>query len=175
MCQRVASSDCPGLVVSMMLVVCSQHHLGVAKCTPEEQAFASMNHGPLDICSNQLPQPPFTHATKHAQHKFYNTTFKLILGQPKLCLLFADLAAQCAILPHVLQYRFEIVSQRGVIARVFALFSEGIAQVSLRYPFCGEGGGVSHLHFVCSPRGKHSEKGEGVSHPIGHVETPKPP
>ena len=38
-----------------------------------------------------------------------------------------------------------------------------------------EGGGVSHLHFACSPRGKRSEKGEGVSHPIGHVETPKTP
>ena len=34
-------------------------------------------------------------------------------------------------------------------------------------------GGVSHLHFACSARGKRSEKGEGVSHPIGHVETPK--
>ena len=34
-------------------------------------------------------------------------------------------------------------------------------------------GGVSHLHFACSSWGKHSEKGEGVLHPIGHVETPK--
>ena len=37
------------------------------------------------------------------------------------------------------------------------------------------GGGLSHLHLACSPRGKRSEKGEGVSHPIGHVETPKTP
>ena len=36
-------------------------------------------------------------------------------------------------------------------------------------------GGVSHLHFACSPRGKRSEKGEGVSHPIDHLETPKTP
>ena len=28
------------------------------------------------------------------------------------------------------------------------------------------GGGVSHLHFACSLRGKHSEKGQGASHPI---------
>ena len=39
----------------------------------------------------------------------------------------------------------------------------GIAQVSLRYPFCG--GGVSHVHFECSPRGKRSDKGEGVIPP----------
>ena len=48
-------------------------------------------------------------------------------------------------------------------------------RVSRKYcrdtPFVG---GVSHLHFACSPRGKCSEKGEGVSHPIGHVETPNP-
>ena len=81
------------------------------------------------------------------------------------------LAAQCEIPPPIAQYPFEIVSQRGV-SHPFALFSKGIAQVSLRYPF---GGGVSHLHFACSPRGKCSEKGEGVSHPIGHVETPKTP
>ena len=34
---------------------------------------------------------------------------------------------------------------------------------------CVCGGGVSHLHFACSPRGKRSEKGEGVSQPIGHM------
>ena len=53
-------------------------------------------------------------------------------------------------------------------------FQKGIAQVSLRYPFWG-GGGLSHLHFACSLRGKCSEKGDGVSHPIAHVETPKTP
>ena len=35
--------------------------------------------------------------------------------------------------------------------------------------------GVSPLHFACSPRGKRSEQGEGVSHPTGHVETPETP
>ena len=55
----------------------------------------------------------------------------------------------------------------------FALFSCGIAQVSLRYPL--EGGGVSHRCFACSPRGKRSEKGEGVSHPIGLVKTLRGP
>ena len=39
---------------------------------------------------------------------------------------------------HIAQYRFEIVSQRGV-SHPFALFSKGIAQVSLRYPFWGGG------------------------------------
>ena len=36
-------------------------------------------------------------------------------------------------------------------------------------------GAVSHLNFACSQRGNCSEKAEGVSHPIGHVETPKTP
>ena len=31
-------------------------------------------------------------------------------------------------------------------------------------------GGVSHLHFACSPRRERSEKGEGVSHPNVHVD-----
>ena len=76
--------------------------------------------------------------------------------------------------PYRLQYLFETVSQRGV-SHPFALFSCDIAQVSLGYPFCGGGGGrVSHLHFACSPRGKGSERERGeVSHPIGHVGTPK--
>ena len=42
--------------------------------------------------------------------------------------------AQREIPPHIAQYPFEIVSQRGV-SHPFALF--GIAQVSLRYPFWG--------------------------------------
>ena len=37
--------------------------------------------------------------------------------------------------PHVAQYPFEIVSQRGV-SHPFALFSCSIAQILLRYPFC---------------------------------------
>ena len=59
----------------------------------------------------------------------------------------------------------------GGIACVFLIFigyRASIAEIPL---LCG---GVSHLHFACSPIGKGSEKGEGVSHPIGHVETPKP-
>ena len=34
---------------------------------------------------------------------------------------------------------------------------------------------VSHLHFACSPGGDAQKGGGGVSHPIGHVETPKNP
>ena len=42
-------------------------------------------------------------------------------------------------LTHIAQYPFEIVSQR-VVSHPCALFSKGIAQVSLRYPFEGRGG-----------------------------------
>ena len=38
--------------------------------------------------------------------------------------------------PHIEQFPFEIVSQKGYCMR-FALFSDGIAQVSLRYPVLG--------------------------------------
>ena len=45
-------------------------------------------------------------------------------------------------IPHIAQYLFEVVSQSGV-SHPFALFSCGIAQVSLRYPFCGGGGSIA--------------------------------
>ena len=76
------------------------------------------------------------------------------------------LAAQCEIHPHIAQYPFEIVSQRGV-SHVFIGYRSSIAEI----PFWG--GGASH--FACCPQGKRSEKGEGVSHPIGLVETPRTP
>ena len=79
--------------------------------------------------------------------------------------------AQCEIPPHIAQYLFEIVSQRGV-SHPFALLSYGIAQVSLRYPLWG-GGIAPPLRMLC--KGETLRKGEGVSHPIGHVETPKTP
>ena len=83
-----------------------------------------------------------------------------------------SLAAQCEIPPHIAQYPFEIVSQRGVshpICLVFIGYRASIAEIPLL-----RGGGycTSTSH---SSRGKRSEKGEGVSHPIGHVETPKAP
>ena len=61
--------------------------------------------------------------------------------------------------PRIAQILFEIVSQRGY-RTPFALFSFDIVQVLLRYRFC-VGGGVSHLHFACSPRKKGTEMGEG--------------
>ena len=70
-------------------------------------------------------------------------------------------------------YRARPFRDSIAIARVFLVFigyRAGIAETPLLW-----GGGVSHLHFACSPRGKHSEKGKGVSHPIGHVATPKTP
>ena len=64
------------------------------------------------------------------------------------------------------------IAEGGIapICLVFMWYRASIAEI----PLLG-GGGVSHLHFACSPRGKRSEKGEGVSHPIGHVEKPKTP
>ena len=63
------------------------------------------------------------------------------------------------------------IAEGGIapICLVFAGYRASIAEIPLLR------GGVSHLHFACSPRGKRWEKGEGVSHPIGHVETPKAP
>ena len=64
------------------------------------------------------------------------------------------------------------IAEGGIapICLIFIGYRASIAEIPLL-----SGGGVSHLHFACSPRGKRSEKGEGVSHPIGHVGTPKAP
>ena len=59
------------------------------------------------------------------------------------------LAAQCEIPPHIAQDPFEIVSQGiAAICLVFIVYRARIAEIPL-----SEGGGVSHLHFACSPRG----------------------
>ena len=54
---------------------------------------------------------------------------------------------------------------------VFMWYRASIAEI----PFCGAGGGCrnSTSHALQVSKGKRSEKGEGVSHPIGHAETPK--
>ena len=62
------------------------------------------------------------------------------------------------------------IAEGGIapICLVFIGYRASIAEIP-------DDGGVSHLYFACTPRGKRSEKGEGVSHPIGHIETPKTP
>ena len=72
--------------------------------------------------------------------------------------------------PHIAQYLFEIVSQRRyrTICIVFMWYRASIAEIPLL-----RGYRTSTSHALQS--GKRSEKGEGVSHPIGHVETPKTP
>ena len=87
--------------------------------------------------------------------------------------VLGGLAAQCEICTHIAQYPFEIVSQRGV-SHPFALFSLGIAPKSLRYPFKFKGGGIAPPLRMLS-KGETLRKGEGVSQPICHVETPTTP
>ena len=81
-------------------------------------------------------------------------------GSLSLCSFFLpdfNLAAQCEITPHIAQYPFEIASQRGY-RTLFASFSCGIAQVSLRYPFVGGRGGIAPpLHMLS--KGKKAQKG----------------
>ena len=82
------------------------------------------------------------------------------------------LVAQCEIPPPYRAIPFrDSIAEGGIapICLVFIGYRASIAEIPLLR------GGVSHLHFACSPRGKCSEKGEGVSHPICHVETPKTP
>ena len=88
-------------------------------------------------------------------NKHFSETFQITFR-----FLFGCLAAQCEIPSHIAQYLLEIVSQRGYRTH-FALFSWGMVQVEVRYPFCG--GGVSHLHFACSPRlgGKAQKRASG--------------
>ena len=81
-----------------------------------------------------------------------------------------DIAAQCEIPPHIAQYPFEIVSQRGV-SHPFALFFIGYRASIAEIPLLSGGGIAPPLRMLS--KGERSEKGEGVSHPI--VETPKTP
>ena len=83
----------------------------------------------------------------------------------------AHLAAQCEIPPRIAQYLFEIVSQNGVshpFCLVFMWYRASIAEIR----FC-EGGIATPLHMLSN--GERSEKGSGVSHAIGHVETSNTP
>ena len=72
-----------------------------------------------------------------------------------------SLAAQCEIPPHIAQYPVEIVSQRGV-SHPFALFSKGIAPVSLRYPLWG-GGGIAPLLRMLSTAETLRKGGGGIA------------
>ena len=71
--------------------------------------------------------------------------------------------------PHIAQYLLEIVSQR--VSHPFALFSCGIAQVSLRYGFCG--GGIA-LPLRMLSKGKRSEKGGGYRTQLAMLRHQKP-
>ena len=86
---------------------------------------------------------------------------------------FECLAAQCEIPPHIAQYPFEIVSQRGV-SQLFALFSKDIAQVSLRYLFCGGGGGIAPPLRMPFKEKTLRKRGRGYRTQL-LVETPKTP
>ena len=74
--------------------------------------------------------------------------------------------------PHIAQYAFEIVSQRGV-SHPFCLVGmwhhASIAEISL----LGEGGIAPPLRMLS--KGETLKKGGGGIAPIGHVETPKTP
>ena len=85
------------------------------------------------------------------------TALSIDLGDNELVRL-GTLGAQCEIPPHIAQYPFEIASHRGYRTHV-ALFSCGIAQVLLRYPFCGGWGyRASTLHAL---QGRKAQKGGG--------------
>ena len=80
-----------------------------------------------------------------------------------------SLAAQCEIPPHIAQYPFEIVSQRGV-SHAFALigYRASIAEI----PLLRGGGVIAPPLRLLSKGAKAQKRGRGLSHPIGHIETP---
>ena len=97
---------------------------------------------------------------------------QIVFAQTVFVVVGVCLAAQCEIPPHIAQYPFEIVSQRGYRTHLpcFIRYCASIAEIPLL-----RGGHRTSTLRICSPGGKRSEKGEGVSHPIAHVETPKIP
>ena len=72
--------------------------------------------------------------------------------------------------PHIAQYPFAI-AEGGIapICLVFKGYRASIAEIPLLR------GGYRTSTLYALQGGKRSEKGEGVSHPIGHVETPRTP
>ena len=81
------------------------------------------------------------------------------------------LAAQCEIPPYrAIPFR-DSIAEGGIapICLVFIGYRAGIAEI----PLLRRGYRTSTSHALQG--GKRSEKGEGVSHPIGHVETPRTP
>ena len=83
------------------------------------------------------------------------------------------LVAQCEITPppyRAIPFR-DSIAEGGIapICLVFIGYRASIAEI----PFLYRGGIAPPLRMLS--KGKRSEKGEGVSHPIGHVETPKTP
>ena len=81
-------------------------------------------------------------------------------------MIFGPLSGPVRDTPHIAQYLFEIVSQRRV-SHPLALFSCGIAQVSLRYPFCGLWAWSGYRTYTSHAlqRGNAQKRGRGVSHP----------
>ena len=97
----------------------------------------------IDNCFRECPCDASTYVLSGLRIEIHsNETSDIILHQSGMKLPTAptsmSLAAQCEIPPHIAQYPFEIVSQRGV-SHPFASFLQGIAEVSLRYPFSGGG------------------------------------
>ena len=89
------------------------------------------------------------------------------------------LAAQCEIPPHIAQYPFEIVSQRGVshampFCLVFIGYRAGSSDIPLLWGWWG-GVGVSHLHFACSLRGNAQKRGRGYHTQLAMLKAPKTP
>ena len=78
------------------------------------------------------------------------------------------LAAQCGIPPHIAQYPFEIVWQRGV-SHAFCLVFIGYRASTAEIPLLWGGYRTSTSHALQG--GNAQKRRGGVSHPIGHVET----
>ena len=88
----------------------------------------------------------------------------------------SKIAAQREITPPIAQCLFEIVLQRGV-SHPFALFSQGLAPVSLRYPFWGGGGSrtsTSSWHALHGGRNT-QKRGRGCRTQLAMLRHQKPP
>ena len=125
---------------------------------------SSSAHTSLSSCRLRLHRLPFLHRPFQALdtiilcyhcHRYHHQ-----VNLPKIKFLW--LMAQREIPAHIAQYFFEIVSQRGYRTH-FAFFACGIAQVSLRYPFCWGGGRIAPPLRTLSNGERLRKGGEGIA------------
>ena len=141
----------------------------VSPCSSVALTFPSVRERKFGPKFLQFLKAPKTHPKSRIHELFRKVRGKLL---PASVTRVRSLAAQCKIPPHIAQYPFEVVSQRGV-SHPFCLVFIGCRASIAEIPLLRGGLRTSTSHALQG--GNTQKRGRGYRHPIGHVETPKTP